>query len=134
MTFDETPSGARSRSPIFNDRGRNNHSPCFGHILCGRCTDTRNSAELNTMRMGYTAYPPIQLCSSDVAKRDVEAPGPIARVLAPMTCATPFTAPRQRLSGAEDETKMKIAPMRDSDPFSNRYAGFNGCTHRRRGP
>ena len=56
--------------------------------------------------MGYTAYPPSQLRSSEVAKRDVEAAGPIALVTDPMSCATPLTAPRQRLSGAEDETKM----------------------------
>ena len=110
MTFDETPSGARSRSPILSDRGRNNHSPCFGHILCGRCTDTRNSAELNTMRMGYTAYPPSQLRSSDVAKRDVETAGPIARTTDPTSCAKPLTAPRERFPGAEDDSRMKIAP------------------------
>ena len=85
-------------------------STAFGQIFGGRRSDRHAQATLKTLRIAYTAYPPSQLRSSAVANRDVDAAGPSARAADARNCATPFTAPSERLFGADDETYKKIAP------------------------
>ena len=68
------------------------------------------TATLSKMQMGYTAYPPNQLYSSEDAKSDVEVAGAMARMIAVTNCAMPLTAPNERLFGAEDLMIMNTAP------------------------
>lgn len=79
-------------------------SSAFGHIRGGKGRVTRRHAAVNTTKKTYTAYPPIQLSSSDVANSEVDAAGPTARTTDAIICAIPLTAPSERLLGAEDET------------------------------
>ena len=76
----------------------------------GRNVEMDDSNMQDGMRIAYTPYPPNQLCSKEVANSDVAAAGPTARTTEATTWATPFTAPRERLLGAEDVTYMKTAP------------------------
>lgn len=63
------------------------------------------------MQTPYTAYPPIQLCSTETANSDVATAGPTVRQSEAESCAIPFVAPSDRLFGALEMTKMKMLPV-----------------------
>ena len=96
---------------------RGSSSSSRGHRLSGNVVDAKNKVNAATTRHTYTAYPPSQLRSSEGAKSDVDAAGPTARITDAINCATPLTAPRERLLGTEDVMKMNIAPVDQRNVF-----------------
>jgi hypothetical protein len=64
----------------------------------------------STKKTTKTAYPPNRLCSKENAKREVDTTGPVARAIEMAVWLKPFVAPRDRLLGADDVTKMNMEP------------------------
>ena len=73
----------------------------FGHVESGRGRDTKKIPTLIVTRTTYPKFPPSQLYSSEEAKSDVDAAGPMARMTEATNCAMPLTVPRDARLGAE---------------------------------
>lgn len=77
----------------------------------GKRTAKSNDRPDRIIRIRYTVFPPSRLCLTESANRDEAVAGPIALNVETIVCPSPFTAPSERLLGAELDIKRKIHPV-----------------------